>query len=139
MLILFGCDGVMLHQCDICGKTLSRKEHLNRHMKNVHGEGHSIQSIPVVNGSLASNTSTTEDDIYTDDEMEGESEESFADEETGEETGEESSENYDESEEDDNNPWKLILNEVYQTKWTLYVTLRSIKQCRRTRLPMKMP
>ena len=41
-------------------------------MKNVHGEGHSVQSIPIVNGSLASNSSTTEDDMYTDDEMEGE-------------------------------------------------------------------
>ena len=84
-------------------------------MKNVHGEGHSVQSIPIVNGSLASNSSTTEDDMYTDDEMEGQiSEESYTDEETGEETEEESSENYDESEEEDNNPWKLILNEVYQ-------------------------
>ena len=52
--------------------------------------------------------------MYTDDEMEGRSEESYADEETGEETEEESSENYDELQEDDNNPWKLILNEVYQ-------------------------
>ena len=51
----------------------------------------------------------------TDDEMEGEiSEESYTDEETGKETEEESSENYDVSEEEDNNPWKLILNEVYQ-------------------------
>ena len=32
----------------------------------------------------------------------------------GQETEEESSENCDESEEEDNNPWKLILNEVYQ-------------------------
>ena len=83
-------------------------------MKNVHGEGHSVQSIPIVNGSLASNSSTTEDDIYTDDEMEGQSEESYTDEETGKETEEESSENYDESKEEDNNPMKLILNEVYQ-------------------------
>ena len=105
----------MLHQCDICGKTLSRKEHLHRHINNVHGESHSVQSIPIVNGSLASNPPTTEDDMYTDDEMEGQiSEESYTDEETGEETEEESSENYDESEEEDNNPWKLILNEVYQ-------------------------
>ena len=104
----------MLHQCDICERTLSRKEHLHRHMKNVHGEGRSVQSIPIFNGSLASNSSTTEDDMYTDDEMEGQSEESYTDEETGKETEEESSENYDESEEEDNNPWKLILNEVYQ-------------------------
>ena len=84
-------------------------------MKNVHGEGHSVQSIPIVNGSLASNSSTTEDNMDTDDEMEGQiSEESYADEESGEETEEESSENYDESEEEDNNPWKLILNEVFQ-------------------------
>ena len=84
-------------------------------MKNVHGEGHSVQSIPIVNGSLPSNSSTTEDDMYTDDELEGQiSEESYADEETREETEEESSENYDESEEEDNNPWKLILNEVCQ-------------------------
>ena len=33
----------------------------------------------------------------------------------GQETEEESSENCDESEEEDNNPWKLILNEVFQT------------------------
>ena len=103
----------MLHQCDICEKTLSRNEHLHRHMKNVHGEGHSVQSIPIVNRSLASNSSTTEDEMYTDDEMEGQSDESYTDEETGEETGKESSKNSDESEED-NNPWKLILNEVYQ-------------------------
>ena len=83
-------------------------------MKNVHGEGNSVQSIPIVNGSLAINPSTTEDDMYTDDEMEGQSEESYTDEETGEETVEESSEDYDESEEEENNPWKLILNEVYQ-------------------------
>ena len=82
-------------------------------MKNVHEEGHSVQSIPIVNGSHASNSSTTADDMYTDDEMEGKiSEESYADEESGEEREEESSENYDESEEEDNNPWKLILNEV---------------------------
>ena len=55
---------------------------------SVHGEGHSVQSIPIANGSLASNSSTTEDDIYTDDEMEGQSEESYTDEETGEETEE---------------------------------------------------
>ena len=52
--------------------------------------------------------------MYTDDEMEGQNEESYTDEETGEETEEESSENYDWSEERTNNPWKLILNEVYQ-------------------------
>ena len=78
-------------------------------MKNVHGEGHSVQSIPIANGSLASNPSTTEDDISTDEEMDGHSEEPYTDEETGKETEEESSENYDESEEEDNNPWKLIL------------------------------
>ena len=70
-------------------------------MKNVHGEGNSVQSIPIVNGSLASNSSTTKDDMYTDNEKEGQSEESYTDEETGEETVEESSENYDESEEED--------------------------------------
>ena len=48
------------------------------------------------------------------DEKEGQSEKSYTDEETGEETEEESSENYDESEEEDNNLWKLILNEVHQ-------------------------
>ena len=107
---MFNCECVrMLHQCDICGKTLSRKEHLHRHMKNVHGEGNSVQSI-----AIASNPSTTDDDMYTDDEMEGQSDESYTDEETGEETEEESSENSDESEEEDNNPWKLILNEVFQ-------------------------
>ena len=79
-------------------------------MKNVHGEGNSVQSI-----AIASNLSTTDDDMYTDDEIEGQSHESFTDEETGEETDEESSENSDESEEEDNNPWKLILNEVFQT------------------------
>ena len=99
----------MLHQCDICGKTLSRKEHLHSHMKNVHGEGNSVQSI-----AIPSNLSTTDDDIYTDDEMEGQSDESYTDEETGEETEEESSENSNESEEEDNNPWKLILNDVFQ-------------------------
>ena len=52
--------------------------------------------------------------MYTDHEMEGKSEESYTDEETGKETEEGSSENYDESEEEDNNPLKLILNEVYQ-------------------------
>ena len=72
----------MLHQCDICGKTLSRKEHLHRHMKNVHGEGNSVQSI-----AIASNPTTTDDDMYTDDEMEEQSDESYTDEETGEETG----------------------------------------------------
>ena len=53
------------------------------------------------------------DDIWMD-EMEGQSEGSYTDEETGEETREESRENYNESEKEDNNPWKLILNEVYQ-------------------------
>ena len=57
-------------------------------MKSMRGEGHSVQSIPFVNGSLASNSSTTEDDMYTDDEMEGQSEESYTDEETGNETEE---------------------------------------------------
>ena len=52
--------------------------------------------------------------MYTDDEMEGQSEESYTDEETGKETQEVSSENYDESAEEDNNPGKVILNEVYQ-------------------------
>ena len=118
---------------------MSRKEHLHRHMKNVHGEGNSVQSNAMVNGSLASNSSTTEDDMYTDDEIEVQSEESYTAEETGEETVEESSQNYDESEEEDNNPWKLILNEIYQKMRTLYVTLPSIKQCKRARLPMKKP
>ena len=88
-------------------KTLSRKEHLYRHINNVHGEGHSVQSIPIVNGSLASNSSNTEDDMYTDDEMEGKSSASYTDDETGEETEEEhhtltdqeSIQNYEESEE----------------------------------------
>ena len=83
-------------------------------MKSMRGEGHSVQSIPFVNGSLASNSSTTDDDMYTDDEMEGQSEDSYTDEETEEETEEESSEIPDESVEEDNNPWKLILNEVFQ-------------------------
>ena len=87
----------------------SRKEHLHRHMKNVHGESNSIQSIVI-----ASNPSTTDDDMYTDHEMEGKSEESYTDEETGEETEEESSENSDKSEEEDNNLWKLILHEVFE-------------------------
>ena len=112
----------MFHKCDICGKTLSRKEHLHRHINNVHGEGHSVQSIPIVNGSLSSNSSTTEDDMYTDDEMEGQSVKSYTDDETGEETEEEhhtltdqeSIENYEESEEEDSNPWEFILDEVYQ-------------------------
>ena len=121
--IVFNCECVrMFHQCDICGKTLSRKEHLHRHMKNVHGEGHSVQSIPIVNGSLASDSSTTEDDMYTDDEMEGQSVKSYTDDETGEETeeehhtstDEESIENLEESKEKDSNPWGLILNEVYE-------------------------
>ena len=112
----------MFHQCDICGKILSGKEHLHRHMKNVHGEGHSVQSIPIVNGSLASNSSITEVDMYTDDEMEGQRVKSYTDDETGEETEEEHHtltdeeiiENYEESKEEDNNPWEFILNEVYQ-------------------------
>ena len=70
--------------------------------------------------------------------MEGQSVKSYTDEETGEETeeehhtltDEESSENYEESEEEDSNPWEFILN---------YATPRSIKQCRRTELPMKKP
>ena len=77
---MLNCECVrMLHQCDICEKTLSRNEHLHRHrhMKNVHGEGHSVQSIPIVNGSLASNSSTTKDEMYTDDEMEGQNVESL--------------------------------------------------------------
>ena len=49
--------------------------------------------------------------------------ESYTDDETGEEaeeehhalTDQESSENYEELEEEDSNPWKFILNEVYQT------------------------
>ena len=57
-------------------------------MKNVHGESHFVQSISVVNGTLASNPSTTEDHMYTDDEMEGQSEKSYTDEETGKETEE---------------------------------------------------
>ena len=121
---MFNCECVrMFDQCDICGKTLSRKEHLYRHINNVHREGHSVQSIPFVNESLASNSSTTEDDMYTDDEMEGQSSESYTDAETGEGTEEEhhtltdqeSIENYEESEKEDSNPWKFILNEVYQT------------------------
>ena len=120
---MFNCECVrMFHQCDICGKTLSRKEHLYRHINNVHGEGHSVQSIPIVNGSLSSNSSTTEDDMYTDDEMEGQSVKSYTDDETGEETEEEhhtltdqeSIENYEESEKEDSNPWEFILDEVYQ-------------------------
>ena len=79
----------MIHQCDICGKTLSRKEHLHRHINNVHGEGHSVKSIPIVIGSLSSNSSTTEDDMYTDDEMEGPRVKSYTDDETGEEPEEE--------------------------------------------------
>ena len=107
---MLNCECVrMLHQCDICGKTLSRKGHLHRRMNNVHGEGNPVQSI-----AIASNSSTTDDDMYTDDEMEGQSEDSYTDEETEEETEEESSEIPDESVEEDNNPWKLILNEVFQ-------------------------
>ena len=121
----------MLHQCDICEKNLSTKEHLRRHMKNVRGEGNSVQSTPIANGSLSSNSSTTEDDMYTDDQMDSQSEESYTDEETGKETQEESSENYDESEEEDNNPWKLILNEVYQKMDPIRGDYM------RTRLPMK--
>ena len=94
---MFNCACVrMLHQCGICGKTLSRKEHLHRHMKNVNGEGNSEQSI-----AMASNSTITEDDIYTA-------------EETGEETEEESRKNSHKSEEKDNNPWKLILNKCFQ-------------------------
>ena len=93
---------------------LSRKEHLHHHMKNVHGESNSVQSIPIANGSLVSNSSTTEEDMYTDDEMEGQSEESYRRGNWREKTEEESSKIYDESEKEDNNPWKLILNEVYQ-------------------------
>ena len=60
--------------------------------------------------------------MYTDDEMEGQSVKSYTDDETGEETEDEhhtltfqeSIENYEESEEEDSNPWKFILNEVYQ-------------------------
>ena len=75
---MFNCECVrMLHQCGICEKTLSREEHLHRHMKNVHGEGHSVQSIHIINGSLASNSSTTKDEMYTDDEMEGQNVESL--------------------------------------------------------------
>ena len=51
-------------------------------MKNVHGEGNSLQSI-----AIASNSSTTDDNMYTDDEMEGQSDESYTDKETWEETG----------------------------------------------------
>ena len=111
----------MFHQCDIRGRTLSRKEHLHRYINNVHG-GHSGQLIPIVNGSLASNSSTTEDDMYTDDEMDGQSVKSYTDEENGEEmeeehhtlTDPESIENYEESEEEDSNPWEFILKGVYQ-------------------------
>ena len=54
--------------------------------------------------------------------MEGQSVKSYTDDETGEETEEEhytltdqeSSENYEESEEEDSNPRKFILNDVYQ-------------------------
>ena len=52
--------------------------------------------------------------MYTDDEMEGQSEESYVDNGIGKETEEETNKNYHESEEEDNNLWKLILNEVYQ-------------------------
>ena len=79
-------------------------------MKNVHGEGNSVQSF-----AIANNSSTTGNYMYTNDGMQGQSEESYTDEETGEETEEVSSENSDESEEEDNNPWKLILNKVFQT------------------------
>ena len=58
-------------------KRLSRKEHLHHDMKNVHGEGNSLQSI-----AIASNSSTTDDNMYTDDEMEGQSDESYTDKET---------------------------------------------------------
>ena len=75
----------MFHQWVICGKSLSRKGHLHRHINNVHGEGHAVQSIPILNGSLSSNSSTTEDDMYTDDEMEEQSSESYTDDETDEE------------------------------------------------------
>ena len=78
----------MFYECDICGKTLSRKEHLHHHINNVHGEGNSVQTIPIINGSLSSNSPTTEDDMYMDDEMEGQSVKSYTDDETGEETEE---------------------------------------------------
>ena len=60
--------------------------------------------------------------MYTDDEMEGQSSESYTDDETGEGTEEEhhtltdqeSIENYEESEKEDSNPWEFILDEVYQ-------------------------
>ena len=68
---------------------MSRKEHLYHHINNVHGEGHSVQSNPIVNRSLDSNSSSTEDDMYTEDEMEGQSLKSCTDDETGEETEEE--------------------------------------------------
>ena len=100
---------------------LFRKEHLYCHINNIHGEGHSVQSIPIVNRSLASNSSTTDDDMYKDEEMEGKSLKTYTDDETGEETKEqhhtltdqESIENYEESEEEDNNHWEFILDEVY--------------------------
>ena len=71
-------------------------------MKNVHGEGNSVQSF-----AIANNSSTTGNYMYTNDGMQGQSEESYTDEETGEETEEESSANSDESEEEDNNSWNL--------------------------------
>ena len=87
---MLNCEYVdMFHQCDICRKTLSRKEHFHRHINNVHGASHSVQSIPIVNGSLASNSSTTKDDMYMDDEMDGQSVKYYTDDETGEETEEE--------------------------------------------------
>ena len=60
--------------------------------------------------------------MYTDDEMEEQSSESYTDDEPGEETEEEhhtltdqeSSENYEESEGEGSNPWQFILDEVYQ-------------------------
>ena len=93
-------------------KSLSRKVHLHGHINNVHGEGHYVQSIPIFTGSLASNSSTTDEDTYKDNEMEGQSVKSYTNDETGEETEEEhhtltdqeSIENYSESEEEDSNP-----------------------------------
>ena len=82
-----------------------------------------MEKVTPYNQSLSSmDHSTTEDDIYTDDEMEGQSVKSYTDDQTGEETEEEdniltdqeSIENYEESQEEDSNPWEFILNEVYQ-------------------------
>ena len=121
------------YQCDQCLKWFSSPY-------NVLCEASCAYS----NTNSGSHSSTTEDelhDMYT--EMQGQSVKSYTDEETGEETeehhtlmDEESSENYEESEEEGSNPWFLG---IYIKRSLPNVTLRSIKQCRRTGLPMKKP